>query len=127
MVEVLERSRQEFAGTVQVSGKFAFLAADNVRKGVDIFIPLSALNGANNGDKAVAKITEWLPDAKNPQGEIVRVLGRPGENNAEMDAILVEYGFPLEFPPEVEKEAEEIAYRIPRKEIAKRRYFREIP
>lgn len=127
VVEVLERSRHEFAGTVQVSGKFAFLAADNVRNGVDIFIPLSALNGANNGDKAVAKITEWLPDAKNPQGEIVRVLGRPGENNAEMDAILVEYGFPLEFPPEVEKEAEEIPYRIPRKEIAKRRDFREIP
>lgn len=127
VVEVLERSRHEFAGTVQVSGKFAFLAADNVRNGVDIFIPLSALNGANNGDKAVAKITEWLPDAKNPQGEIVRVLGRPGENNAEMDAILIEYGFPLEFPPEVEKEAEEIPYRIPRKEISKRRDFREIP
>lgn len=60
-------------------------------------------------------------------GEIVKVLGKPGDNNAEMDAILVEYGFPLSFPPEVEKEAEEIPYRIPRKEISKRRDFRNVP
>ncbi len=126
VVEVLQRARTEFAGTVQVSGKFAFLASDNTR-GVDIFIPLSALGDAQNGDKAVARITEWLPDAKNPMGEIVKVLGKPGDNNAEMDAILVEYGFPLSFPPEVEKEAEEIPYRIPRKEISKRRDFRNVP
>ncbi|MFN8155537.1 MAG: ribonuclease R [Bacteroidia bacterium] len=126
VVEVLQRARTEFAGTVQVSGKFAFLASDSTR-GVDIFIPLTALGDAQNGDKAVARITEWLPDAKNPMGEIVKVLGKPGDNNAEMDAILVEYGFPLSFPPEVEKEAEEIPYRIPRKEISKRRDFRNVP
>lgn len=126
VVEVLERARTEFVGTVQVSGKFAFLASDSARNGVDIFIPLQALNDAQDGDKAVAKITEWLPEAKNPMGEIVRVLGKPGENNAEMDAILVEYGFTLSFPPEVEKEAEEIPYRIPRKEISKRRDFRKV-
>ncbi len=126
VVEVLQRARTEFAGTVQVSGKFAFLASDSTR-GVDIFIPLSALGDAQDGDKAVARITEWLPDAKNPMGEIVKVLGKPGDNNAEMDAILVEYGFPLSFPPEVEKEAEEIPYRIPRKEITKRKDFRNVP
>ena len=127
VVEVLERARTEFAGTVQVSGKFAFLASDSARSGVDIFIPLQSLNGATNGDKAVARITEWNADAKNPMGEIVRVLGKPGEHKAEMDAILVEYGFPLEFPADVEKEAEEIPYRIPRKEISKRRDFRKVP
>ncbi len=126
VVEVLQRARTEFAGTVQVSGKFAFLASDNTR-GVDIFIPLSALGDAKDGDKAVARITEWLPEAKNPMGEIVKVLGKPGDNNAEMDAILVEYGFPLSFPPEVEKEAEGIPYRIPRKEISKRKDFRKVP
>lgn len=127
VVEILERARTEFAGTVQISNRFAFLASDNVRSGVDIFIPIEKLNGARQGEKAVARITEWLPEAKNPQGEIIRVLGMPGENNAEMDAILVEYGFPLEFPREVEKEAEDIPYRIPRKEIEKRRDFRSVP
>lgn len=127
VVEVLERARKEFVGTVQVSGKFAFLASEGARNGVDIFIPLSALNGAVNGVKAVARITEWPAEAKNPMGEIVRVLGKPGEHQAEMDAILVEYGFPLEFPAEVEQEAEDIPYRIPRKEISTRRDFRKVP
>src|SRR5205085_2662309 len=84
------------------------------------------LNGASNGDKAVARITEWLPDAKNPTGEIIKVLGRPGENNAEMNSILVEYGFPLEFPAEVEKEADRISFEIPNSEIKKRKDFRKI-
>ena len=127
VVEVLERARTEFAGTVQINGRIAFLASDNVRNGVDIFIPTEKLNGARHGEKAVARITDWLPDARNPQGEVVRVLGMPGENNAEMDAILVEFGFPLEFPPEVEKEAEDIPYRIPRKELDNRRDFRTVP
>ena len=71
----------------------------------DIFIPLQDLNGAQQGDKAIAKITDWPEDAKNPIGVISRVLGKQGEHNTEMNAILAEYGFPLEFPHEVEKEA----------------------
>jgi ribonuclease R len=127
VVEVLERAKNEFVGTVQVSGKFAFLASEGARNGVDIFIPLSALNGAVNGEKAVARITNWPVEAKNPQGEIIKVLGVPGDNNVEMDAILVEYGFPLQFPAIVEKEADEIPETISRKEISARRDFRKVP
>lgn len=125
VVEVLERARTEFVGIIQLSEKFAFLVSD-ARNSVDIFIPLSKLNGGQDGMKAVAKITHWDPEAKNPQGEIIKVLGRPGENNAEMDAILVEFGFPLEFPKAVEQEAEDVPNRIPRKEISKRKDFRKV-
>lgn len=124
VVEVLERARTEYAGIIQVSGKFAFLSSEHQRKGVDIFIPLQNLNGAKNGEKAIARITEWPVDAKNPVGEIIKVLGMPGDNNAEMDAILIEYGFPLEFPHEVEEEADKINIKISAKEIASRRDFR---
>ena len=127
VIEVLERARAEFVGTVQVSGKFAFLSGDSAKNNVEIFIPLHALNGAVHGEKAVARITEWPEDAKNPQGEIIRVLGAPGENNVEMDAILVEYGFPLEFPAAVEAEAEKIPFKISAAEIKKRRDFRKVP
>ncbi len=127
VVEVLERSKNDFVGLVQISGKFAFLSSEGARNGVDIFIPLSALNGARHGEKAVAKITEWPLDSRNPQGEIIRVLGQPGENNVEMDAILVEYGFPLMFPAKVEQEADDIPEGIPRKEISRRRDFRKVP
>lgn len=127
VVEVLERSKNEYVGTVQISGKFAFLSSEGARNGVDIFIPLNALNGAVQGEKAVARITQWPEDARNPQGEIIKVLGWPGDNNVEMDAILVEYGFPLMFPGSVEKEAEDLPVVIPKKEISSRRDFRKIP
>ena len=126
VVEVLERARTEFVGIVQLSQRFAFLSTGNPRNGVDIFIPLASLNGATDGDKAMAKITEWNPEAKNPTGEITKVLGRPGDNNTEMDAILVEYGFPLSFPDKVERESEQIPFDIPKKEIAARKDFRKI-
>ncbi|MFM7016113.1 MAG: ribonuclease R [Bacteroidota bacterium] len=126
LVEVIERNKKEFSGTVQVSDKFAFLNSDNNRTGIDIFIPLNKLNGARNGQKAVAKITRWEIEDKNPIGEITRVLGDAGENNTEMNAILVEYGFPLFFPAEVEEEADKIKEVITASEIKKRRDYRKI-
>ncbi len=127
VVEILQRARTEFAGILQLSSRFAFLIPDSNKIHTDIFIPLKNLNGAKNGDRAVARITEWSADARNPVGEIVRVLGQPGEDDAEMNAIVVENGFPLEFSAEAEKEAELIPYRIPVSEIRKRRDCRFIP
>jgi len=126
VIEVIERAKTDYVGTVKISDRFAFLSNDGTRNGVDIFIPLNKLNGAQNGVKAVARIIEWDPESKNPSGEIIKILGLPGENDAEMDAILVEFGFPLSFPGSVEKEADEIPFRIPRKEISSRRDFRDI-
>jgi ribonuclease R len=126
VVEILERARMEFAGRLQVSPKFAFLIPDSNKMHTDIFIPLKNLNGAKDGDKVIGKITEWSADARNPVGEVVRILGKPGDNNAEMDAILIEYGFPLEFPAEVEQEAERIPFVIPKSEILNRKDFRTI-
>lgn len=126
VIEVTERAKSEFAGTVQISERFAFLATDS-KNSIDFFIPLNKLNGAKDGQKAVARFIEWPEEAKNPTAEIIRVLGNPGDNNTEMNAILVEYGFPLEFPDAVEREADDIPYRIPKKEYSKRRDFRHIP
>ncbi|MFI5220165.1 MAG: ribonuclease R [Bacteroidia bacterium] len=126
VTEILERVKTDFVGVVQVSSKFAFLVPDSRKVNVDIFIPLQNLNGAKNGEKAVASITEWQPESKNPTGEIIKVLGMPGENNTEMDAILVEYGFPLQFPAKVEKEADDIPFEISEAEIKRRKDFRSI-
>jgi len=124
LVEVIERNKKEFPGRVQVSEKFAFLSSDNNKYGADIFIPLNKLNGAKNGQKAVAKITRWEIEDKNPIGEITKVLGNAGENNTEMNALLVEYGFPLAFPQEAEEEAEQIKEEITPSEIKKRKDYR---
>jgi ribonuclease R len=125
VVEVIKRAKEEFVGIIELSKNFAFLTPSN-RNGVDIFIPLQKLNGAVNGDKAVAKVTDWYGSGKNPTGEITRVLGKPGDNNAEMNAIMIEYGLPVEFPADVEQEAKDISLNISKEEISKRRDFRGI-
>lgn len=124
VIEIIQRAKTEFTGIVKLSERFAFFVPDDRKMMHDIFIPMNQLNGAKNGIKAVAEITDWPSDAKNPIGRIKHILGAQGENDTEMNAILAEYGFPLSFPAEVEHEAEEISEFITEQEIAKRRDFR---
>lgn len=126
IVEVIERNKTEFVGTVQVSPKFAFLVPSNIKVHVDIYIPIEKLNGAKDGQKAIAKIVEWPKNGVNPIGEIKTVLGDVGENNTEMHAILAEFGLPYEFPKDVERAADLIPIKITEEEISKRRDFRDI-
>ena len=126
VIEILERAKMEFTGIVKISERFAFFIPDDKKMLRDIFIPLDDLNGAQHGEKAIAKITDWPEDAKNPIGEITRVLGKQGEHNTEMNAILAEYGFPLQFPDDVEEEANAIPEEISAEEISKRRDFRNV-
>ncbi|OCX53534.1 ribonuclease R [Mucilaginibacter sp. PPCGB 2223] len=126
VIEIIKRHKMEFTGIVKLSERFAFFIPDDRKMMHDIFIPLPDLNGARNGEKAVAEITDWPPEAKNPIGRIKHVLGKQGENDTEMNAILAEYGFPLSFPKEVEHEANHISETINEAEIAKRRDFRPV-
>jgi ribonuclease R len=126
VVEVLERKRDTFVGTVEVSKNFAFLVTDKKVMFRDLFIPLDKLNGAKAGQLAIGRITEWNDSTKNPFGEIVDVLGDVGENNAEIHAILAEYNLPYEYPQKVNEAAEEISEEISPEEIKTRRDFREI-
>jgi ribonuclease R len=126
VVEILQRAKMDFTGIINLSDRFAFFIPDDRKMLHDIFIPIDSLKGAKDKDKAIARIVDWPEDAKNPIGEITHVLGKQGENNAEMNAILADYGFPLAFPDEVEKQAEAIEAIILAEEIAKRRDFRKI-
>ena len=92
VVEILERKLQTFIGTLKVDKHFAYLLTDSKYLASDIFIPKGKLKGGVTGDKAVVKITEWTDDAKNPKGEVIDVLGKKGENNAEINAIMAEFG-----------------------------------
>ncbi|MGV3685974.1 MAG: ribonuclease R [Daejeonella sp.] len=125
VVEIIKRAKMNFTGIIKLSERFAFFVPDDRKMLHDIFIPLDGLKGGKDNEKAVARIIDWPEDAKNPIGEITHVLGMQGDNNAEMNSILADYGFPLEFPKQVEKEAEEIPEAISKEEIAKRRDFRD--
>lgn len=126
IIEVIERKQMTFVGTLQLSTNFAFLVSDKRNMPVDIFIPKLDLSKVNNGDKAVVKITDWPEKAKNPIGKLVQVLGKKGDNNVEMQSILVDKGFSLKFSKEVEKELNGIQDNITEGEIANRRDIRNI-
>ena len=128
VLEVLERSRTEFVGTFQLvpHKEFGFVVCDKKTINTDIFIPKDKINGAENGNKVVVKMLEWKPGDKNPEGEILQVLGAPGEHETEIHSILAEYGLPYSFPEEVELDAEKIDRRITEEEVAKRRDMRKI-
>ncbi|WP_202923356.1 ribonuclease R [Pontibacter pudoricolor] len=127
VVEILERRREELVGIIQLSKNFGFVVPDFKKLYFDIFVGERGLNGANNGDKVLVKITEW-PDkpGKNPTGEVTRVFGPAGEHEAEIHSIMAEFGLPFEFPETVEEEAESISDKITKEEIAKRRNFRDV-
>ena len=86
----------------------------------------SKLNGGTSGDKALVRIIDWPEKAKNPIGEVIDVLGKSGENNTEIHAILAEFGLPYNYPEAISKEAEKIPFKIPKEEIKKREDFRKI-
>lgn len=127
VLEVLQRGHDTFVGKLEVSKNFAFLQVDNRLLSNDIFIPLDQLKGGKTGDKAIVKITEWSQRDRNPVGEVLEILGEAGENNAEMNAILVEYGLPYSYPQIVEEEANKIPEEISAEEIAKRVDMRGVP
>ena len=126
VLEVMERKRDQFVGTFQfIKHKdFGFVVGDKKHINTDIFVPQGKIGGAKDGDKVVVKMTAWRAGEKNPEGEIISVLGAPGEHETEIHSILAEYGLPYEFPEEVEREAQEIDRRIHEDEVSKRRDMR---
>ncbi len=128
VLEVLERNREEFVGTFEyINHKdFGFVVCDKKIINTDIFIPKAKMNGAENGQKVLVKMLDWKPDSKNPEGEIIKILGAPGEHETEIHSILAEYGLPYTFPEEIEKEADEINRNIEEEEVNKRRDMRKI-
>jgi len=120
VVEIIKRAQDTFVGILDVSDNYAFLTLDNRIMTNDIFIPKNKLNGGKSGQKAVVKLLGWEPNAKNPVGEVIDVLGDKGDNTAEMHAILAEFGLPYKYPADVEAAAEKIDAGITPDEVAKR-------
>jgi len=126
ILEILQRAKEQYVGIIEVGKFLSFLIADNQNMPVDIFIPKENLNGAKSGQKVIVRLTDWPEHSKNPFGEVVEVLGQPGNNDVEMKSILAEFDFPWKFPAKVEKEAEKIDRGITPEEVRRRKDFRQV-
>ncbi len=126
ITQVVRRKQSEFSGKVEVHPHFAFLIPESDKMPVDIYIPLHLLNGAKDGDHAMAKVVEWTGKTKNPVGEIVSVLTNESVNEIAMQGLLIENGFPLSFPDDVLEDAVRYPEGVDKKEIKKRKDFRDV-
>lgn len=125
VVEVLQRADRNFVGTIEKTRSHAFVRVASKDMPVDIFID-KGVDKLTDGDKVVVRIVGWEPESKCPTGRVVSILGKEGDNTAEMHAILAEYNLPYEFPREVEAEANQISDKITAKDYAERRDCREV-
>ncbi|GAA0714114.1 ribonuclease R [Aquimarina litoralis] len=121
---IISRSKNEFVGVIEIQKNYAFVNMQDSRMYTDIFIPKNKIKNAEDGDKVLVKLEDWPEKADSPFGKVVKVLGKPGEHNTEIHAILAQYGLPYEFPSEVENYANELDTSIQESEIKKRRDMR---
>ena len=127
VIDILKRAHDTVVGKLRVEKDMAFLITQGSVFVHDIIIPKRKLKGGKTDDKAVVKVTQW-PDNehKNILGEVIDLLGKTGENNAEMHAILAQYGLPYQYPKAVEEAAKKISEEITEEEIRRREDFREV-
>ncbi len=125
VVEVTSRKQLEFLGHIEISANFAFFVAETDKPMPDIYIPLSALNGATNNDKVIVRITEWEKNKK-PQGEVIQVMDKSDENDQAMKELLLQAGFPIFFPENVLEASERLPDLIPADVIAARKDMRSV-
>ncbi|MGP1991755.1 ribonuclease R [Zobellia laminariae] len=126
IANIIERKKTEFVGIVDIQKTFAFVRPTDFRMYTDFFVPKDGINGANDGDKVIVRLDSWDSKDDSPTGTIIEVLGKPGEHNTEIHAILAEYGLPYDFPTEVERFADTLDTSIKEEEIAKRRDMRDV-
>ena len=126
ITQIIKRAKTQYVGVIQIHEKnnFAFVVPDSNKMTTDIFVPINKINKAEDGDKVLVELVDWPEKADSPNGRVKEVLGKPGEHNTEIHAILAEYGLPYEFPKEVEDFANKIDTSIKPEEIKKRRDMR---
>lgn len=127
ITNIIKREKSEYVGVIQIHEKknFAFVIVDSNKMYKDIFVPINKINKAEDGDKVLVKLEDWPEKADSPYGKVIKVLGKPGEHDTEIHAILAEYGLPNEFPHEVEEFANKLDTSITQEEIKKRRDMRQ--
>ncbi|MDX1270246.1 ribonuclease R [Bizionia paragorgiae] len=126
ITKIIKRAKTDYVGVIQIhKGKnFAFVVVDGNKMKTDIFVPINKTMNANDGDKVLVTMEEWPEKADSPNGKVIKVLGKAGEHNTEIHAILADYGLPYDFPKEIEDYASNINLDILPEEIAKRRDMR---
>jgi ribonuclease R len=127
VVEIVKRGRNRFVGRMEISKSFGFIVPDFKKVYSDFFVYPENLNGAKANDKVLFEVTKWAEGDKSAEGKVIEILGKAGENNAEIHSIMAEFDLPFRFPESVLRESEKIQEGITNEEVKARRDFRKVP
>ena len=126
IIRILERANETVIGTYEGNGNFGFVIPDNHKLSYDIFIPKAASMNAKDGHKVIVELTRWPEPRRNPEGNVVEVLGYPWEKGTDILSIVRMFNLPSIFPQDTLKEAQAVSNRIPDDEISRRRDLRQL-
>lgn len=127
VINIIERSKHTFVGRLEFKKDWAIFVTEDRTLSTDILIPLSELHGAQRDSKVEVAITDWPSSDKIPTGRVLKVLGKAGDNDTEMRAILTEYNIDYDYPQAAIDEAERLSGEITQEQLAQREDFREVP
>ena len=108
VTKIISRAKIGFSGVLEKEKGMTFLKPDDTKIYTDILIPQDSMHGGKIGQKVFVEIISWADAKKAPLGKVVKILGRPGDNDTEMHSIAMEKGFDSELPHKVEEEAKKI-------------------
>jgi ribonuclease R len=126
VTEVIKRGRNRFVGKIELSRNFGFVVPDFKKIYQDFFIYPENLAGATANDKVLFEVVKWAEGDKSPEAKVIEILGKTGENEAEIHSIMAEFDLPFRFPENVLAESEKIGEDITNEEIKKRWDFRDV-
>ncbi len=126
VTKIVERKQTEFIGHISIQKNHTFFIPETDRPMPDLYIPADKMNGAENGDKAVVRLTAWEKSKRVPEGEVVEVVKQEAMNDLAMKQILLQAGFSLSFQDEVMEQAERFPDGVSEAEVKNRRDFRDI-
>lgn len=127
VINIIERSKHTFVGRLEFKKDWAIFVTEDRTLSTDILIPLSELHGAQRDSKVEVAITDWPSSDKIPTGRVLKVLGKAGDNDTEMRAILTEYNIDYDYPQAAIDEAERLSGEITQEQLAQREDFRKVP
>ncbi|AWV99775.1 ribonuclease R [Arcticibacterium luteifluviistationis] len=125
VIGIEKRGKSEIVGKIKVYDNYAIVKPDNKNFHEDVFIAKTSIFHAETNDLVIVKIVEYPSSFQQATGKVIEVLGQSGDNDAEMHAIMAEFGLPIKFPEEVETLAAAIPIEIEEEEIKKRRDMRD--
>ncbi len=123
IVKILKRGNIKIVGTFEQCKGFGFVLPDNKRVTKDIFISKENSMGAVTGHKVVAEITVYGDETKNPEGEIIEILGHINDPGVDILSIIREYDLPVDFPEDVYKQIENLEMEVLQKDREGREDF----